>query len=356
VGKEVLLMGNITKGVNIKRFCTFSLIKRGERHPVGVPCEDATSRYEDDKVKIAVVADGISDPYCFRSECGSKLAVEVSIRCIRAFIEQMPASPVDISGQEGKVMFDNLCQQFLDQWFIAVDKHVEANPLEGDPALDRMDKYDKASYLERPTKVHSGYATTLIVVAITEHYWFGFQIGDGRCVALYEDGKLDFPVPKDNNCLGHSTTNIAYRDSIDDFRFFFCFPNSDGKFTEYSWGPKFQDKTGLIKKVRRPIALFVATDGVDDSLPWHRKKEHLTNFYRYQAINFAENGFDNAVKELDDIAVKFSTSESKDDVSIAGIVGDLQRKKKLMEKIKKEAEAFEKYKESDEFKRYFPDE
>jgi len=41
------------------------------------------------------------------------------------------------------------------------------------------------------------------------------------------------------------------------------------------------------------------------------------------------------LKEIDNLAEKFATQDSKDDVSIAGIIGDLQGKSELIDAMRK---------------------
>jgi hypothetical protein len=147
----------------------------------------------------------------------------------------------------------------------------------------------KKRYL-RGDRTEEAYGTTLLAVCVTNNYWFGIHQGDGKCVCIDRDGKCREPIPWDERCFLNMTTSLCDKDAIDRFRYYFS--------TEL------------------PAAVFVGTDGVDDSY----SGEDLHALYRETCSAFYENGFDGGVQEIEVSLPIITEKASKDDISIAGII------------------------------------
>jgi hypothetical protein len=77
-----------------------------------------------------------------------------------------------------------------------------------------------------------------------------------------------------------------------------------------------------------PVAIYVGTDGIDDSFGVYGNDERLFEFYRNLTKSFAQNGLDGGKKELAEFLPVLTAKGSGDDVSISGIV-DLEAIKAL---------------------------
>ena len=295
---------------------SFAVIKTGGSHAKNkIPCQDAC--FGDDfggeiTASIAVVADGHGDENCFRSDRGSKLAVECARRGIHAFIKQYQeyfsrpffaqlkkAGSSPSSKEFEKIVHEKLLAYTVRSWNTAVWNDYEKNPFTGAELEKASAKY--RDRYEKGESIAKAYGTSLIAAAITPQYWFGFHVGDGRLTALYADGSFDQPVPWDPKCYLNVTTSLCDDDILE---------RDLGVRSFLSYHADRQP----------PVALFLCSDGVDDNYPVDDNEKHLFKLYRMVLLTFAKDGFDKTVKQLEDLAEAFATKGKGDDTSIAGFV------------------------------------
>jgi predicted nucleic acid-binding Zn-ribbon protein len=220
-------------------------------------------------------------------------------------------------------------------------EHEEKHPLKDDPKLSSVeqkyqDRYTDTENSENIDYRCHAYGTTLMVAAMNEKYWFAFQVGDGKCVVLYDDGTWALPIPWDDNCTFNTTTSICDDNSLGKFRYWFGWKNDDGGYNEYGYGIDSKSKIYENKSAIRPLAIFIGTDGVEDSYPRVDNDKYVINFYRNRIVTLAKgfNGFDEEIKGF---AERFAERESTDDVSIAGIIGDFSGEPEMITKMKYES-------------------
>jgi hypothetical protein len=136
--------------------------------------------------------------------------------------------------------------------------------------------------------VYSVYGTTLLLAAVTEKYWFGIQIGDGKTAELTTAGEWREPVPWDENCFLNATTSICDENAADEFRHFFS--------------------------ETLPAAVFLCTDGVSES---YKNKDDfhavLTGYARVLALGPKPK----SRKVLQKILPEITAGGNGDDVSLA---------------------------------------
>jgi hypothetical protein len=172
---------------------------------------------------------------------------------------------------------EKLRDNIINQWRLYVKKDLKKYPQNTD-AIDSL----------------AIYGTTLIAIALTKDCWFGLQIGDGKCVVLWDNGSWTQPIPGDKRCFLNVTTSLCDNAAAGLFR--------------YCWHTEF------------PSAIFIGTDGVDNSYPFDKNDEYLTGFYQKLLDNFVIEGYNNGTKQLCEMLPLFSARGSGDDVSIAGII------------------------------------
>ena len=165
----------------------------------------------------------------------------------------------------------------------------------------------KARY-EKGEKVQSAYGATLIGVVVTDDFWFGVHIGDGKCVAFDMAGIDTEPIPWDEQCFLNVTTSICDANASSEMRYFFS--------------------------RELPAAVFVGSDGIDDSF---KNERHLHNFYRVVLSSFATETEEKAKQGLADYLPNLSAQGSADDMSVGCIIN--------IEHIKNNAVLYEKKKE-----------
>ena len=160
-------------------------------------------------------------------------------------------------------------------------------------------------------RIERAYGATLIAAAVTRDYWFGIQIGDGKCAAFDEAGSCTQPIPWDEKCFLNKTTSICGSDALRDFRHFYS------------------------EKI--PTAVFMGSDGIDDSF---KNEEDMYDFYKTILYAFSISDYTQAVDELKAYLPRLSKEGSADDVSIAAWM-DMDALKSVVDKIKAEGEEAE---------------
>ena len=322
----------------------------------GTVCQDFSASVETEKYKLAVVSDGHGGADYFRSDRGSRFAAEAFCACVReAFYgaesgeaknqnaeqdvyggseaesgENAYAAENDEASAQNQPFLQNRAKNFADAlnacktekqteeqmlWFIRsviarwnalAEEDAAAEPFRQEELAAVSDK--ARAYYEKGEKIQSAYGATLIGVVAAEDFWFGVQIGDGKCVVFGRDGEECEPIPWDDKCFLNITTSICDFNAGSEFRYYF------GR--------------------EMPAAVFAGSDGIDDSF---KNERHLHNFYRVVLTSFAAKSASFAARELEQYLPNLSARGSADDMSV-GCVLDV-------EYIKANAQLFEKRKE-----------
>jgi len=324
-----------------------------------LPCQDNSGCYDDENLNLVVVADGHGDSSCFRSDLGSKFAVDSAIEGIKAFVEFKNIKELFMNGElPSKNVFDKLIREKLlnnivGSWITKVHEHFSENPFSDDD----IQKCDSEKYRNRYTDavalfkekkelsqyVTKAYGSSLIGAAITPDYWFGFHIGDGRWTCLYKGGRGDQHVPWDKRCFLNVTTSICDDDIL-------TRSEEDKEGAGVRLYSSFRrDENG--NAVEAPVGFFICSDGIDDNYSADEKenREELCRLYRNISLAYVDAGYDDAceqVKKL--INVRWANAGKGDDTSIGIIINtdELQDvKEEWRAKIKEGEEKRQKAKE-----------
>lgn len=251
-------------------------------------CQDSSGHYSDDSMAIVVIADGHGSDNYPRTDRGSSFAVEATITAIREFVKTVEDSNIDIS-VDSESYLEQLTKNILANWYEAVEADLEKDPFSEEEMSKVSYKYKKR-YMSGQRQ-EKAYGTTLIAACQTKNYWFGLQIGDGKCVCISQDGSMSEPIPWDEACQANITTSICDSEAIEEFRY--CFMSEC------------------------PVATLMGTDGIDDS---YANSEEMYVLYRSILAIFAEYGRETGESEIQAFLPRLSRKGSGDDVSIAGIV------------------------------------
>ena len=288
-------------------FKAFHMSERGESHlHDGRVCQDSSASFSDECGTVAVVSDGHGGCDYVRSQIGSAMACEAAVKNIRRLFENI--SPEAFLA-EPDMMLIQLEAAIINDWNESVRSHYEANPFT-EEELDCVSEKAGASY-RSGHRIERAYGATLIAAAVTRDYWFGIQIGDGKCAAFDEAGSCTQPIPWDEKCFLNKTTSICGSDALRDFRHFYS------------------------EKI--PTAVFMGSDGIDDSF---KNEEDMYDFYKTILYAFSISDYTQAVDELKAYLPRLSKEGSADDVSIAAWM-DMDALKSVVDKIKAEGEEAE---------------
>lgn len=275
-------------------FFAFSATETGYNHTrINKVCEDASDFYDDEKMHICVVADGHGSDNYPRTEFGSKFAVDAAIKNVIEFVNTAEKSQVINDAENNFERMSQLAKSILRSWYESVEEDYNKKPFTEKELEKVSDKY-KNRYLSEnieERKVEKAYGCTLIIYVITDDYSFGMQIGDGKCVLIDENGQFLEPIPWDDDCQLNVTTSICDDDAIDEFRFYI----SD----------------------KMPTAVFIGSDGIDDS---YANEEELYALYRSILKIFIEYGDEVGKSEIREYLPVLTKRGSGDDVSMGLII------------------------------------
>lgn len=305
----------------------FNVTRLGASHTKsGKPCQDYSLSWQsdDNSVQVAIVCDGHGGDTYVRSDVGSRLAAEITLKHLKAMSDDTttyagiffgrkgavtarptgprklhdPKSPSESEMQllkqdalfkkqiaqhaeQDKVVMP-MFKSIYDEWAAAIEADAKENPFT-----------DYEAGMLGKNRIAKAYGTTLMAFMRTPYYWFAFHIGDGKMLACDRTLTWVEPVPWDCNCFLNVTTSLCNSNPLPSFRYAL-------------------DGTGAF-----PMAVIMGSDGLDDSWVTMPKLQH---FYAQTLEIFANQGRDKTVDELGDYLTKLSATGSRDDMSMAGIL------------------------------------
>ena len=252
------------------------------------PCQDYVATFENDDASVIVVSDGHGSSNFTRSDRGSRFACEVSVDAARAFLEDLNPDDLECKELRDSIVMQ-LCRYILLRWNLLVDQDALIDPFTEAEVEKVSDKY-KQRYLNGESVEHA-YGCTLILVILTQNFCLAIRNGDGECVTVDRDGCFTTPIPWNEKCELNVTTSLCDSHAIDDFRYFYS--------------------TAL------PAAIFIGSDGVDDS---YASVDELYNLYRHICLKALNDGTDAAAEHVERLLPEITKRGSTDDVSIAGLI------------------------------------
>ena len=290
-------------------YLVFNAHRIGASHiSKGLECEDYSLSYIDDNVAIAVISDGHGDKNCFRSARGAQLACETAIQLTRNIC----------SSEEGvKAVIDSpdriICElekSIIFNWNRSVLKDIESNPI-SDAELSNLDD-NVVEAIKSGKRLQKVYGCTLILNVFLRGFWFGIHVGDGKCVCVYENGLYAQPIPWDEEgCVGNRSTSLCDSKAFQKFRYVYGYDV--------------------------PVAVFVGSDGVDESFD-----DNGINKCYFSLASWVKSLSAEELKaRADELLEKISHGGSGDDVSIACIVSKAKEIKKPISTSKQVAEKME---------------
>jgi serine/threonine protein phosphatase PrpC len=193
---------------------------RGASHVrAGLPNQDAIGWLQIQGVNkrlIVAVSDGHGSAKYFRSDTGSRLAVETALALGQEFLDGQPdlgnLSAVKRTAEE------RLPQEMARRWNKAVKSHIDANPF-SDEELSALEQTDGAAAREaiiaNPVKA---YGATIVITIVDASFILYLQLGDGDILLVSEAGEVERPLPKDDRLFANETTSLSARYQWADFR------------------------------------------------------------------------------------------------------------------------------------------
>lgn len=281
---------------------------QGESHILSNKvCQDSSYSSTNDTVSIAIVCDGHGGARYFRSDVGSRFAVDATKECVQAFVSEIDvnlfkdkkftqkkalsseaSSNIYTKDTNVDKAFRQLFSSIIYSWREKITQHSLNTPLSEEEKSSV--RQDFLSEFEQGIGIEKTYGCTLMCYVYTNFFWFAFHIGDGKCIAFDDNGSWFEPIPWDEKCFLNKTTSLCDSSAIDEFRYCYC---GDGN---------------------KPLAVFLGSDGIDDSFG---ETENMVNFYVQVLKLINKEGLEIALANIQETLPQLSKIGSTDDMSIA---------------------------------------
>lgn len=249
-------------------------------------CQDCSDSFGGGGFLCVIVSDGHGGDDYIRSDKGAEFAVGAARESVTDFVGTVKTEQLKANSHK---LLLQLSKSIISRWNDKVWNHYSQTPL-SEKEQNELSERAKQKYLVRQ-RIESLYGATLIVAVVTDEYWFGLHVGDGKCVVKGYDCDFTQPIPWDEKCFLNATTSICDSDALDNFRFYFS--------------------------ETLPAAVFIGSDGIDDCFV---NDAQLNNLYDAIIASFGQRDFDEALSELKDYIPRLSAKGSGDDMSVAGII------------------------------------
>ena len=285
---------------------------RGASHEAhGIVCQDSAASREIEGqhgwAYVAAIADGHGDPACFRSDRGSRIAVNVALAALEVLARDYLDADDDarrdaradlLGNDESNGIRHRLARDIVCAWRAQVVGDYADDPV---PELDEALAGKEDQFREYVPLL---YGTTLVAAVMLPDLSLLVQQGDGCTTVIFSDGRDPLVradvVPEDELCVGNITTSLCDTDAALRMRV-----------------------VALDHAVDPVAALFVGSDGIDKSLQGADGASDLFAGVALSALDRVSAGeWDVEVmrRELREMMTRLSQSGIGDDVSLAGVV------------------------------------
>lgn len=212
-----------------------------------IVCQDSSAFKVGNGFAAAVVADGHGSKKHFRSNIGSQCAVEAAVETIERFY----ADPDEFDRnfkERHKSIVKCIEKQIIMRWNDKVLDHLAKTPI----TSDELNMFSPEEFEEIPPE--SYYGTTLVAAVAARGYTFGFQIGDGSLVAVFEDGETSMIMDYEESNPANITSSMCNALAADMFDSFYvpdkkllCIcVSTDGLYTSFGSDNDFLDYHTII--------------------------------------------------------------------------------------------------------------
>ena len=229
-------------------FKGFSNSVRGASHEQsGLVCQDSSAYFVGEYYAVAVVADGHGSKKHFRSNMGSKFAVEATLDTIANFYEDVENFEKTFPLNH-KFIIKRINKQIIANWNSKVAEHLKKNPV----TAEEKSKFTYDEFEQIPPE--SYYGTTLIACIAGRNFTFGLQIGDGSLITVFDDGEAVNPIEYDESAPANITASLCNAGAASYFNGFYvdkkkliaAFASTDGLYTSFGSDNDFLDYHTII--------------------------------------------------------------------------------------------------------------
>jgi hypothetical protein len=185
----------------------------------GIPNQDAILQVRESGRGLPVVvsvSDGHGSDKCFRSDRGSRFAVERAAQLVGELLDELRGS-ADKEGAESRAR-DYLPREFVKRWREAVEADLKARPFT-EAELATVEKKDGPQALKLvASNPLLAYGATSLTVAVEESFVLYLQLGDGEILNVSVTGEVVRALPEDERLFANETTSLCTPDAEKNFR------------------------------------------------------------------------------------------------------------------------------------------
>jgi hypothetical protein len=169
---------------------------------------------EGDLPVLLAVSDGHGGSAYFRSDVGSRFAVEVALAVGNDLAQQADGLPEPVVRHEAE---DRMPKRIAHEWLERVAAHLRDHPVTDEDRVRLAAVSPKAlEKLERDARI--AYGATLLLVVMTRRFLIFFQLGDGDILCVGEDGETRAVFDGGPDQVGEDTASLCMADAWQEFQ------------------------------------------------------------------------------------------------------------------------------------------
>lgn len=239
-------------------FNGFSHSVMGASHEAkGLVCQDSSAYQVGERYAVAVVADGHGSKKHFRSNIGSQAAVEAVLETIERFYVDADEFEKNFPSNHDSIM-TNIEKQVISIWNTKILEHLDKNPVTAQ---------EKSAFTPEEFEAispESYYGSTLIAAVVGEKFTFGFQIGDGSLVAVFDDGETSMLMDYEESNPANITASMCNSNAaslfdqfyVEDKKVLALYVSTDGLYTSFGCEEDFLDYHTIITSQLTDVEKF----------------------------------------------------------------------------------------------------
>lgn len=243
---------------------------------------------------VMAVADGHGSASHFRSQEGSRFAVQAATQTITAFFkgDYLQAN----LGTIRQEVEDKLLRMIVNDWQDRIECNLQLFPITESEWETLRLKTDEQTVAKVKATSLIAFGATLLAVLLTERFILFLQLGDGDIITVSGEGQVSRPLQADERLLGNATTSLCQTEAWKEFRLR-LYPLEAGC----------------------PALIMVSTDGYSNSFvseaAFHKVGSDLLELARQNHPQYID-------EHLEEWLQSTTANGSGDDITV-GIIGNL---------------------------------
>jgi serine/threonine protein phosphatase PrpC len=207
-----------------------SVLGASHKHS-GLPNQDAIQWYPESGIglpMILAVSDGHGSTKSFRSDRGSRMAVETAIKVIQEFFLSSQSSDINFSALKDAAE-RLLPQRLVNEWRKAVNEDLGLSENDEEKLTNKpnftdeekqilVEKDGEAAWKAVENNHFLAYGATLLAVLVTESFIVYIQLGDGDILEVNSKGNTTRLLERDPKLIANETTSLCLDKAWNEFQ------------------------------------------------------------------------------------------------------------------------------------------